>query len=110
MGRKQNAVGRRVAMCVSGLDHIRRVAVDDAEIDRCRRCPLPIPERRWFRPRRLAERFGDRWHNARSATAFPTVAAAGRAEMNVAGKHDVRRAQPRRRRDDALANARRIEC
>ena len=33
-----------------------------------------------------------------------------RAEMDVAGQHDVRGAQPRRRRDDALANSRRIDA
>ena len=33
-----------------------------------------------------------------------------RAEMDVAGEHDVRGAQPRRRRDDALADAGRIDA
>ncbi len=33
-----------------------------------------------------------------------------RAEMDVAGEHDMRRAQPRRRRDDPLANAGRIDA
>ena len=33
-----------------------------------------------------------------------------RTEMDVAGQHDVRGAQPRRRRHDALANARRIDA
>ena len=33
-----------------------------------------------------------------------------RTEMNIAGEHDMRRAQPRRRRDDALANAGRIDA
>ena len=33
-----------------------------------------------------------------------------RAEMDIAGEHDVRGAQPRRRRDDALADAGRIDA
>ena len=33
-----------------------------------------------------------------------------RAEMDVAGEHDMRGAQPRRRRDDALADAGRIDA
>src|ERR1700738_104032 len=33
-----------------------------------------------------------------------------RAQMDIAGEHDVGRAQPRRRRDDALANPRRIDA
>ncbi len=57
----------------------------------------------------LAERFGDRGITPDRQQRFRQSPQRG-AEMDVAGKHDVRRAQPRRRRDDALANARRIDA
>ena len=85
------------------------VAIDDPEMIDRRRCRSPIPGTSIDLGKALAERRGhggiapDRQQRFRQPPQR-------RAEMDVAGEHDMRGAQPRRRRHDALADARGIDA
>ena len=84
------------------------IAIDNTEMIDAVAVHHRSPKRNGF-GEPLAERFGDGAVAPDRQQRFRQPLQR-RAEMDVAGEHDMRGAQPRRRRDDALANAGRIDA